>query len=96
MNTEGEKSPGSCCFVFVFLEVRTLALGLRERWRRLHPPPPSPPLPLAAAAAAAEKLIPPTRQIYDHQAQVGPSQIKCCFTCAIYFDGHGIHHFHRG
>lgn len=55
----------------------------REWWRRLHPPP----LP-------ANRI--PTRQIYGRRAQVGASQIKCYFTCAIYFVGDAINHFHWG
>lgn len=60
-----------------------LRWGLWLWWRRLHPPP----LP-------ASRI--PTRQIYDHRAQVGPWQIICYFTCAIYFVGNAINHFHRG
>lgn len=54
--------------------------GSREWWRRLHPPP-----------LAANRI--PTRLIYDRRAQVGASQIKCYFTCAIYFVGDAINHF---
>lgn len=63
-------------FLWKWQTARFLDWGLKHWrwWRRLHPPPP---------LLAAIRI--PTRQIYGHLPQVGPSPINRYFTPAICF-----------